>query len=86
MVRGIDVGNVPSDLDEGIWSSRGIEVHSGAARKGLISHVLLAASRSQGSAFERVFTVALLKILVGIGIDRLTYTTLFDRILPLSRG
>ena len=69
---------------------RGIKVHSGFARKGLRSHVLLAACRSQELAYERtmrgVFTVALLKTLMDIGIDNLTYATLFDRMPPLSSG
>ena len=93
--RGIDVGNIPpSNLDEDIWSAfewsgRGTEVHSGFARKGLRSHVLLAACHSQELAYERtsrgVFTVALLKTLMDNGIE-LTYATLFDRMPLLSSG
>ena len=96
--RTIHDRNVPSDLDQGIWgvfesskgSKRGIEVHSGFVRKSLRSHVLLAACHSQELAYEcggrGVFTVALLKTLVDIGIDKLTYATLFDQMPPLSRG
>ena len=97
--RDIDVENVPSNLDQDIWnvfesssgSERGTEVHSGFARKGLKSHVLLAACRSQELAYERTsrgaFTVALLKTLTDIGIDKLTYATLFDHWMPpLSSG
>ena len=93
--RAIEVGNVPSDLDQDIWFDsesskglgRGIEVHSGFIRKGLRSHVLMAACRPLELAYERtsrgVFTVALLKTLLDIGIDKLTYATLFDRMPPL---
>ena len=65
-------------------------MHSGFSRKGLRSHVLLAACRSQELAYERtsrgVFTVALIKTLKDIGVDKLTYATLFDRMPPLSSG
>ena len=68
-------------------------VHSGFAREGLRSHVLLAACHSDGAAYERksrgVFTVALLETLMKpeIEIDKLTYATLFDvRMPPLSSG
>ena len=97
--RAIKVGNIPSNLDQDIWtrshgvfecSERGTEVDSGFARKGLRSHVLLAACRSQELAYERtdrgLFTVALLKTLMDIGIDKLTYATLFDRMPFLSSG
>ena len=95
--RAIEVGSVPSNLDQDIWGDsecleRGTEVHSGFARKGLRSHVLLAACHSQESAYERtsrgVFTVALLETLMhpNIGIDKLTYATLLDQIPPLSSG
>ena len=60
-------------------------VHSGFARKDLRSHVLLAACRSQELAGERTrgaFTVALLKILMDVGIDKLTYATLIDHWMP----
>ena len=72
-------------------SGRGIEIQSGFARRGLRSHVLLAACRPLELAYERtsrgVFTVALLKTLVNIGIDKLTYATLFDHWMPpLSSG
>ena len=92
------MGNVPSNLDKDIWESsesmglgRGTEVHSGFARKGLRSHVLLAACRSQELAYERtsrgLFTVALLKTLMDIGIGKLTYASLFDQWMPaLSSG
>jgi hypothetical protein len=46
LVRDIDVGNIPSDLDQDVWSGfdlknveRGSQVHSGFARRGLRSHV-----------------------------------------------
>ena len=70
---------------------RGTEVHSGFARIGLRSHVLLAACRSQELAYERtsrgLFTVALLKTLMDIGIGKLTYASLFDQWMPaLSSG
>jgi hypothetical protein len=95
--RTIDVGNIPSDLDQDVWiefesSGRGTRVHSGFAHQGLRSHILLAACHSQELAYERtsrgVFTVALLKTLVHNGIDKLTYATLFDpsRMPPLSSG
>jgi hypothetical protein len=100
--RAIDVKYVPSDLDQDIWigfesskdsglySGRGTEVLSSSARKGLRSHVLLAACHSQELAYERtsrgVFTVALLETLMKIGIDKLTYATLLDRMPPLSSG
>ena len=97
--RAIDVGNVPSDLDKDIWSvfessskprslERGTKVHSGFARKGLRSHILLAACRSHELAYERttrsrgVFTMALLETLIDVGIDKLTYATLFSHWMP----
>ena len=65
-------------------------VQSGFARKGLGSHVLLAACHSQEFAYEQrirgVFTVALLDTLVDIGIDELTYATLFDLYMPRLSG
>ena len=88
--RSINVENVPSNLDQGIWgvfedSGRGME---GFACKGLRSHVLLAACHSQELAYEHmsrgVFTVALLETLMDIGIDRLTYATLLSQMPPLS--
>jgi hypothetical protein len=98
--RAIDVEYVPSesDLDQDIWidfesfkdSGRGTKVHSGFAHKGLRSHVLLAACHSEELAYERtsrgVFTMTLLKTLVDIGIDKLSYATLFERMPPLSSG
>ena len=101
--RAIDLGNVkvPSNLDQDIWSvfesskdlefERGTMVHSGFAREGLRSHVLLAACHSDGVAYERtsrgVFTVTLLETLMKIGINKLTYANLFDvRMPPLSSG
>ena len=97
MVRGIDVGNIPSDLDQDVWSGfdsenveRGSQVHSGFARRGLRSHVLLAASRAEELAYERtsrgVFTVALLKTLKDVGIDKLTYASLLQRMPHLPNG
>ena len=92
--RRIHVGKVPSNLDQNIWSvfessdvrQRGVVVHSDFARKGLRSHVLLAACRPQELAYERtsrgVFTVALLETLVKFGIDKLTYATLFHLRMP----
>ena len=73
-------------------SARGVEVHSGFVRKGLRSHVLLAACRSHELAYEEtktrrgVFTEALLKTLEDIGIDELTYATLINHMPPLSSG
>ena len=93
--RGLDVEleDVPSDLDEDIWFDfveRGVEIPSGFVRKGLRSHVLLAACHSEKSAYERtsrgVFTVALIDTLADIGIDNLTYATLLDQMPPLSSG
>ena len=53
-----------------------------------MSHVLLAACSPLEFAYERasrgVFTVALRKTLVDIGIDRLTYATLLSQMPPLS--
>jgi hypothetical protein len=91
--RGIYVEDVPSDIDQDIWSDfveRGVEIPSGFVRKGLRSHVLLAACHSEKSAYERtsrgLFTVALIDTLADIGIDNLTYTTLLDQMPPLSSG
>ena len=94
MVRGIDVGNIPSDLDQDIWgdfdSSKVSKVHSDFARRGLRSHVLLAASRAEELAYERasrgVFTTVILKTLVDIGVDKLTYADLLKRMPHLPRG
>jgi hypothetical protein len=91
--RAIDVGNVPSNLDQDILSvfesskvvKHGSVVHSGFARQIFRSHILLAACRSQEFAYERtsrVFPVALLKALVDIGIDKMVYVTLFDLRMP----
>ena len=93
------MGDIPSDLDQDIWSSfetsrdveRGTVVHSGFARNGLRSHVLLAACGAEGIAYERagrgLFTVELLKVFEEIGIDKLSYASLFAlRMQPLSNG
>jgi hypothetical protein len=91
--RGIDVENLSPKLDENIWIDfveRGVEVPSGFLRKGLRSHVLLAACHSEKSAYERtsrgVFTVALIDTLADIGINNLTYTTLLGQMPTLSSG
>ena len=77
--RAIHVGNVPSDLDKDIWS-----VYKSSDFAGKV----LVACQSRELAYERTnrgaFTVALLKTLVDIGVDKLTYATLFDRMPPLS--
>ena len=97
--RAIDIGGkVPPDLDKEIWSvfessderASNFQLESGFVR-GLRSHLLLAACHSRHLAYERmgrgVFTVALLKILMDIGINKLTYASLFDRWMPpLSSG
>ena len=78
------VRNFPPNLDKDIWGvvessrappkDRGTKVHSSFVRSGLRSHVLLAACGSQKLAYEQmstgrgVFTVALLKTLMNIGI------------------
>jgi hypothetical protein len=78
------------DLESSKGLERGTKVHSGFAHKGLRSHVLLAACRSQELAYERtsrgVFTVALLETLVNIGIGKLTYATLLGGMPPLYSG
>ena len=90
--------NVPSDLDRDIWkefessngSERGTEVNAGFTHGGLRSHVLLAACGAEETAFEQkgrgVFTKGLLEALVTLGIDKLTYTGLLQRMPLLSSG
>ena len=96
--RTIDEREIPPDLDRDIWgvfkpeSGRASEFHYGFARKGLRSHVLVAACHSRGLAYERtdslrgVFTMALLETLEKTGIDNLTYATLLSEMGPLSSG
>ena len=98
MFRGVDVRNAPSNLVQDVWSdfetSKDVEsgsmVHSGFAHRGLRSHVLLAACGAEELAYERtsrgMFTGALLKTLVEIGLDKLTYTGLIQQISHLSTG
>ena len=92
--RGLDcqLKNVPSDLDKDIFDfvERGVKIPSGFVRKGLRSHILLAACESEKLAYERmnrgVFTVALIDTLADIGIDNLTYTSVLDMMPHLSSG
>ena len=91
LARGIDIGNIPSDLDRDIWidfesskiSGRGTEVNAGFTHGGLRSHVLLAACGSEESAIERngrgLFTQRLLDALMTFEIDKLTYAGLLQR-------
>ena len=94
--RTIGLGTIRSGLDQDICIDfessegleRGIKIQSGFARKSYRSHVLLAACHSEDLAVERtsrgLFTDALLKTLKHIGIDKLKYTTLLDRMPPLG--
>ena len=97
MVRGVNVGNIPSDLDRDVWvgfesskvSGRGTEVNADFAHGGLRSHVLLAACGSEESALERssrgLFTQKLLDALTTFEIDKLTYAGLLQRMPRLPR-
>ena len=97
LVRGIDAGHVPSDLDRDFWidfessqsSGRGTEVNAGFAQHGLRSHVLLAACGSEELALEYksrgLFTQRLLEALTTFEIDKLTYTGLIQRMPRLPR-
>ena len=98
LVRGIDVANVPSDLDRDVWkdfessngSERGTVVNASFTHSGLRSHVLLAACDAEESALERksrgLFTQGLLRVLMAIGIDKLTYADLLQQMPHLPRG
>ena len=95
LIRGINVGNVPSDLDQDIWmgfegSERGTEVVAASFPFSRFrSHVLLAACGTDESTIEQrgrgLFTQALLDAFMTFEIDKLTYTDLLQRMPHLSR-
>jgi hypothetical protein len=98
IVRGADVdavNTIPADLDLNIWvkseSGRGTIYEPGFLRKGLWSHVFLAACSANGKAFEDKenkrgeFTHALFSLLKTTSDDSLTYAELLDRIKPIKR-
>jgi hypothetical protein len=96
LVRGIDAGNIPSELDRDVWidfesskgSERGTDVKVGFTHGGLRSHVLLAACSSQESAIEQksrgLFTQGLLDVLTNSEIDKLTYAGILKRMPRLT--
>ena len=93
LVRGIDAGHIPSDLDREVWDEfesskdllvgRGAVVNASFTHGGLMSHVLLAACGSEESAVEQksrgLFTQRLLEALSTLEIDKLTYASLIQR-------
>ncbi|KIM25362.1 hypothetical protein M408DRAFT_26347 [Serendipita vermifera MAFF 305830] len=91
LVRGVNVAiEIPPNLDSDIWGGqRGTTIEPKFLKSGLSSHVLLAACGSQETAKENlnrtggVFTTALLDTLVSVGVDKLTYTELIQRLPTL---
>ena len=93
LTRGIDVENIPSDLDQEVWNDlepskeRGTDVDASSTHRGLRSHVLLAACGSEESAIERgsrgLFTQKLLDTLRNSEVDKLTYADLLQRMPAL---
>ncbi|KIM25370.1 hypothetical protein M408DRAFT_26358 [Serendipita vermifera MAFF 305830] len=91
LVRGVNLAiNIPSDLDKDIWGgTRGTVIEPKFLKSGLSSHVLLAACGAQETAKENlsgtggVFTTALLDTLVSVGVEKLTYTDLIQRLPSL---
>ncbi|PVF91863.1 hypothetical protein CPB86DRAFT_820144 [Serendipita vermifera] len=76
---------IPPNLDEDIWSSSSRAVNmSGFLRKGLRSHVLLAACGAREKASEcqqkGVFTPALLSTLGSVDVGKITYEGLINRL------
>ena len=96
-IRGIGVVNPistdlePSLLGESYRGNRVIAVAPGFLRKGLRSHVLLAACKATETAKEDpvdgrgVFTKALLKTLDAVGAEKVSYAQLVRRIPSLPR-
>lgn len=87
-VRGASLANPPPpDIDHDLlgthFGARGSRTVPGFARKGLSSHVLLAACNQKEEAQERLgrgrFSKALMHALVDVGVDKLTYASLLDR-------
>lgn len=77
----------PSDIDHDLLTAesatRGSSTAAGFARKGLNSHVLLAACTQKEQAREQSgrgnFTKAILQTIEATGADKLTYTSLLER-------
>lgn len=87
----ISIG-VPANLDQGIWgsgNSRGSKIPSGFLRKGLRSHVLLAACSAKEQARELGgrgnFTKAFLNLIRSEGVDKLLYSDVLERMETIPR-
>lgn len=87
-VRGMTIAeSPPSDIDHDLLTAepatRGSSTAAGFARKGLESHVLLAACTQKEQAREQSgrgnFTKAILQTIEAIGADKLTYASLLER-------
>ena len=87
-VRGMTITeSPPSDIDHDLLTAepatRGSSTAAGFARKGLNSHVLLAACTQKEHAREQSgrgnFTKAILQTIEAIGADKLTYASLLER-------
>jgi len=77
----------PADIDQDLLgtdsTARGSSTAAGFARKGLNSHVLLAACTQKEQAREQSgrgkFTKAILETIKAVGADKLTYASLLER-------
>jgi hypothetical protein len=87
-VRGMTITeSPPSDIDQDLLTAepgtRASSTAAGFARKGLNSHVLLAACTQKEQAREQSgrgnFTKAILQTIEAIGADKLTYASLLER-------
>ena len=92
LVRVAEVpNNIPVGLDQGIWcgsaNDRKAKITSGFLRRGMQSHVLLAACGAHELALEDqgrgVFTQALLFLLTGVGADKIRYRDVLEMIYDL---
>ena len=96
VARGVNLAdNVPADLDGKIWCSsqhdQDVEDAHGFLRKGLSSHIFLAACTGHEKAWEDgkmlqgEFTQAFLETIRAVGADKITYARLIQRIPQLPQ-
>jgi hypothetical protein len=85
--------DVPWDLDLEIWSDAqgenlDVTIAPGFLRRGLRSHILLAACGAKELAYEDqgkgIFTAALLNLLSTVGAHNVTYANLLQRLPSLT--
>ncbi|KIJ55443.1 hypothetical protein M422DRAFT_774468 [Sphaerobolus stellatus SS14] len=93
LIRSVDIDvQVPLDLDQLLWSdqnARGGAFSRYSSARGVKSHILLSACGRKESARENggrgCFTKALLALLEDVGPESLTYTSVLERMGPISR-